>query len=145
MPLTLAGIDLAEDPALAGEQMEWVDEYEWDAIEQSQERGLTGSLMIQQGVKLYGRPITLQSNGGAWFTLTTVRALEALRDQLGTVMLLTLPRGDQHYVAWNRADGPPLKATQVFRELDPDATDYELTLRLITVAPPPEPEPDPEP
>lgn len=136
MPLTLADIDLSADPALGGEQMEWVDEYEWDVIEQTQERSLTGALMIQQGVKLYGRPITLQSNGGAWFTLATVRALEALRDQLGIIMSLTLPRGDQHYVTWNREDGPPLKAVQVFRDLDPDATDYELTLRLMTVAPP---------
>lgn len=145
MPLILADIDLSANPALGGEQMEWVDEYEWDVIEQTQERSLTGVLMIQQGVKLYGRPITLQSNGGAWFTLATVRALEALRDQLGIIMSLTLPRGDQHYVTWNRDDGPPLKAVQLFRELDPAGTDYELTLRLITVAPPPEPEPDPEP
>lgn len=145
MPLTLGEIDLSADPALAGEQMEWVDEYDWDGIEQTQERSLTGALILQEGAKLYGRPITLQSNGGAWFTLATVRALEALRDQLGIVMLLTLPRGDQHYVTWHRTAGAPVKATQVFRELNPADTDYELTLRLITVAPPPEPEPDPEP
>ncbi len=145
MPLILADIDLSADPALGGEQMEWVDEYDWDVIEQTQEHSLTGALMIQEGVKLYGRPITLQSNGGAWFTLATVRALEALRDQLGIIMLLTLPRGDQHFVTWSRADGAPLRAVPLFRSVDPADTDYELTLRLITVAPPKEPEPDPEP
>ena len=144
MPLTLGAVDLAADPDLAGDQMEWVDEFGWDAITQSQERGLTGALLIQEGVKLHGRPITLQSNGGAWFTLATVRALEALRDQPGAVMQLVLPRGDQYWVTWNRENGSPLAAKQVIRSQAMDDTVYELTLRLITVAPPPEPEPDPE-
>lgn len=142
MPLTLGAVDLADDPDLAGDQLEWVDEFEWDAITQSQERSLSGAFLVQEGVKLYGRPITLQSNGGAWFTLATVRALEALRDQPGAQMLLVLPRGDQHWVTWNRADGPPLAATQVHRALDMVDTVYELTLRLITIAPPPDPEPE---
>ena len=87
---------------------------------------------------LYGRPITLSSNGGAWFTLATVRLLEALRDQLGIVMLLTLPTGAQHYVTWNRAAGAPVQATPLFRTVNPGPDWlYELTLRLITVPPPP--------
>ena len=142
MPLTLGAVDLADDSDLAGEQLEWVDEFEWDAITQSQERSLSGALLIQEGVKLYGRPITLQSNGGAWFTLATVRALEALRDQPGAQMLLELPRGEQHWVTWNRADGPPLAAKQVERSQEMADTVYELTLRLITIAPPPDPEPE---
>ena len=144
MPLTLGAVDLAADPDLAGDQMEWVDEFDWDTITQSQERGLTGALLIQEGVKLHGRPITLQSNGGAWFTLATVRALEALRDQPGAVMQLVLPRGDQYWVTWNRENGSPLAAKQVIRSQDMADTVYELTLRLITVAAPPGPEPDPE-
>ena len=144
MPLTLGAVDLADDSELGGEQLEWVDEFEWDAITQSQERSLSGALLIQEGVKLHGRPITLQSNGGAWFTLATVRALEALRDQPGAVMQLVLPRGDQYWVTWNRENGSPLAAKQVIRSQDMADTLYELTLRLITVAAPPEPEPDPE-
>lgn len=137
MALTLDTVDLAEDSALAGEQMEWVDEFEWDPVAQEQDRSLTGAPMIQEGVKLYGRPITLESNDGAWFTLATVRALEALRDQIGKVMLLTLPTGATHYVTWNRVAGAPVVAKQLFREPIPGPDDvYLLTLRLITVAPP---------
>lgn len=144
--LTLDGIDLAADPDLGGEQMEWVDEYDWDPVEQVQERSLNGALIIQEGVKLYGRPITLSSNGGAWFRLETVRQLEALRDQPGKVMLLTLPTGAQHYVTWNRAAGAPVQATPLFRTVNPGPDWlYELTLRLITVAPPPDPDPEPDP
>ena len=143
MALTLDAIDLAADPELGGEQLEWTDEYEWEPVEQEQERSLTGALIVQEGVKLYGRPITLSSNGGAWFTLATVRQLLALRDQRGSVMLLTLPTGAQHYVTWNRVDGAAVQARPLFRLVNPGPDWlHELTLRLITVAPPPEPDPE---
>ncbi len=137
MPLTLDDLDLAADLRLGGDQLEWVDEFDWDPVEQSQERALSGTLHVQEGVKLYGRPITLQSNGGAWFTLATVRTLEALRAERGRVMLLTLPSGEQHHVIFNRTNGPPMQATPLFRRVAPEADHlYEITLRLITVAPP---------
>lgn len=146
MEFTLDGIDLAADPDLAGEQIEWIDEWEWDAVAQEQERSLTGALIVQEGVKLYGRPITLASNGGALFTLAQIRALEVLRDQPLIVMLLTLPTGAQHHVTWNRVDGSPLQAKPLFRLVNPGPTwKYELTLKLITVAPPPDPAPEPDP
>lgn len=146
MALTLDSIDLADNPDLAGEQLEWTDEWEWNAIEQEQDRSLTGALIVQEGVKLYGRPITLSSNGGAWFTLAKVRELEAMTTVPLKVMLLTLPTGDQHYVMWNRAAGPAVQARAVHRTVAPDPDwVHELTLRLITVAPPPDPEPTPEP
>ncbi|SCW38600.1 hypothetical protein SAMN05216370_0860 [Pseudomonas peli] len=137
MALTLDSIDLADNPDLAGEQMEWMDEWEWDPVEQVQDRSLTGAMIFQEGLKLYGRPITLSSNGGAWFTLAKVRELEAKAAIPAAVMLLTLPTGDQHYVTWNRAAGPAVQAQPLFREVAP-AADWlhELTLRLITVAPP---------
>lgn len=140
MALTLDSIDLADNPDLAGEQMEWMDEWEWDPVEQVQDRSLTGAMIFQEGLKLYGRPITLSSNGGAWFTLAKVRELEAKAAIPAAVMLLTLPTGDQHYVTWNRAAGTAVQAQPLFREVAP-AADWlhELTLRLITVAPPAEP------
>lgn len=142
MALTLDSIDLADDPALGGDQMEWIDEWEWDPVEQVQDRSLTGAMIFQEGLKRYGRPITLSSNGGAWFTLAKVRELEAKAAIPATVMLLTLPTGDQHYVTWNRVAGPAVQAQPLFRAVAP-APDWlhELTLRLITVAPPVPPAP----
>lgn len=147
MGLTLDDIDLAEDPALGGDQMLWVDEWEWDAIEQDQQRSLSGALIIQEGVKLYGRPITLASEGGAWFKRSKVDQLKALAEQPGKVMLLTLPSGLTHYVTFSRTEGAAVEAEPLFRRVNPGPDClYELTLRLITVAPPaPPPEPDPEP
>lgn len=137
MPLILDGLDLSADPQLGGDQMEWVDEFQWDVVAQDQQRSLSGALIIQEGVKLYGRPITLSSNGGAWFTLATVRALEAKRDTAQKIMPLTLPDGREFYVTWNRTEGAPVEATPLFRTVAPDPDWlHELTLRLITVAPP---------
>lgn len=122
------------------DQFEWVDEFEWDAIAQEQERSITGALLVQEGVKLHGRPITLQSNGGVWTPLSVVRQLEILRDQPGRVMLLRLPDGREFHVIFNRADGAPLVAKPLFRRVNPGADWlYEVDLRLITVAPPPNP------
>lgn len=140
MALTLDSIDLADNPDLGGEQLEWTDEWEWNAIEQEQDRSLTGALIVQEGIKLYGRPITLSSNGGAWFTLAKVRELEAKAAIPVSVMLLTLPTGEQHHVTWNRAAGPAVQARPVHRTVAPGPDwKHELTLRLITVAPPPAP------
>jgi len=146
MALTLDDIDLADDPDLGGDQLQWIDEWDWNAVEQEQERSLSGALIIQEGVKLYGRPITLSSNGGAWFTLATVRELEARAALPRQVMLLTLPTGATHYVTWNRAAGAAVQAAPLFRRVAPSPDWlHELTLRLITVAPPPDPEPEPDP
>ncbi|MDG9928256.1 MULTISPECIES: hypothetical protein [unclassified Pseudomonas] len=142
-PLTLAGIDLANDPELSGDQLQWVEQFaSWDPIEQNQDRTLGGALIIQEGIKLYGRPITLASNEGAWFPLSIVQQLEALRDQVGIVMPLTLQTGEQHYVTWNRAAGPAVEAVPLFRGVvyGPDDL-FNITLRLITVAPPAPPAP----
>ncbi|SFL23772.1 hypothetical protein [Azotobacter beijerinckii] len=119
------------------DQFEWVDEFEWDAVAQEQERSVSGALLIQEGVKLHGRPITLKSNGGVWTPLSVVRSLEVLRNTPSKVMDLTLPDGRAFSVTWNRADGAPLEATPLERLVNPGEDHlYDVNLRLITVAPP---------
>lgn len=138
MAMTLDTVDLGEEYDLGGDQLEWVDEFDWDPVAQEQDRSLSGALIVQEGVKLYGRPITLASNGAAWFLLSVVRQLEALRDERGRIMLLTLPTGAQHHVIFNRAAGAAVEAKPLWRQVNPGADAlYEITLRLITVAPPP--------
>lgn len=119
------------------DQFEWVDEFEWDAVAQEQDRSLAGNLLVQEGLKVHGRPITLRANGGVWTPLSTVRSLEVLRDQVGRVMPLTLPDGRIYSVIFNRADGPPLEATPIERLVNPGPDEpYDVSIRLITVAPP---------
>lgn len=131
------------DSIALDDQFEWADEFEWDAVGQERERSITGHLLVQEALKVHGRPITLRSNGGVWTPLSVVRQLEVLRDQLGKVMHLVLPDGREFYVMWRRAEGEaPLEALPLFREVNPAAeADLEVTLRFFTVAPPPPPEP----
>lgn len=118
------------------DQFEWVDEFDWDAIAQVQERSVTGVLLVQEGQKVHGRPITLQSNGGVWTPLSVVRQLEVLRDQLGRVMPLVLPDGREFSVIFDRTNGASLTAKQIHRTVNPGANEpYDVNLRLITVAP----------
>lgn len=118
------------------DQFEWVDEFDWDAVAQAQERSVMGVLLVQEGMKVHGRPITLQSNGGVWTPLSVVRQLEVLRDQLGRVMSLTLPDGREFSVIFDRTNGAPIAAKQVHRTVNPGPDElYDVNLRLITVAP----------
>lgn len=126
------------DSVALGDQLEWVDEFTWDAVAQEQERSLGGQLLVQEGLKIHGRPITLRSGGGEWTPLSVVRQLEVLRDQRLRVMPLVLPDGRSFSVIFNRADGAPLEAEPLFRTVVPQPDDdYLITVRLITVAPPP--------
>jgi len=132
------------DDVQLDDQIQWVNEFEHDAVAQTQERSITGALLVQQGIKLHGREIDLRSNGGAWTPLSVVRRLETMRDEWGRVMLLTLADSRQFHVIFNRASGPPLTAEPIFREAYPTADSvYSINLRLLTVALPPEPDPEP--
>ncbi len=43
----------------------WINEFEWNPVEQSTERSLTGALLVQEGQFNYVRPIELSGNGEA--------------------------------------------------------------------------------
>lgn len=55
----------------------WPDEFEWKPIEQKQERAIDGTLIIQEGKKKSGRPITLQpaDQSMGWVQLKHLKTL----------------------------------------------------------------------
>ena len=55
----------------------WSDEFEWKPKEQTVERAISGAAIIQEGIKVGARPITLtpDSNRG-WAKLRDVRKLQ---------------------------------------------------------------------
>lgn len=63
----------------------WSDEFDWKPKAQTQEYAIDGSLIVQEGTKLSGRPITLTaSNGQGWVKrrdLRTLMAWSALGEQ----------------------------------------------------------------
>jgi len=110
----------------------WVDEHTWTPYAQTSDYGLTGSPIIQIGMKQAGRPITLQgAEDRAWLSQATLDALKAL---LGTsIMTLVLPDGRTFSVLWDHS-GPPISATPV-KERWPGAGEKyrSVTLKLLTV------------
>ena len=114
----------------------WINEFEWNPVVQSQERSLTGALLVQEQAKLQGRPIELTGGQQAgWVARKTVLKLQDLIAAPDKVMILTLPDMRQLNVIFDRSSGSPVSATQVLEEAYPaDNSYYHLSLRLITVS-----------
>ena len=71
----------------------WSDEFDWKPIEQNQERAIDGALIVQEGKKKSGRPITLShSDGQGWIKrsdLSVIQNWSALQQvQLHMVLLI---------------------------------------------------------
>lgn len=128
MAITLDGVSLPEN-------LYWADEYDWSPVVQHQEYTLTGALVVEEGERQAGRPITLTTpDGGDWTTRATVDSLKA-KLQADNAMTLTLHDGRSFQVLWRHND-TPIEAQPAALEgvADPDAaTLYQLTLRLIEI------------
>lgn len=113
--------------------MHWLDEFEWQALAQSApEYTLGGAVVIQQGTKLAGRPITL---GGEWIWLprAVLVTLQAWADVPELEMTLAHPDGRSFNVCFAR---PALSnITPVYYLAPEDATaQYEAPhIHLITI------------
>lgn len=133
--ITLAAnaVTLTLDPDL-----QWRDEFEWFAIQETVERGLTGALIIDRAEKVKGRPITLAppSEEAAWQSRATITQLQAWESDPALTMTLSL-RGETFSVQFRRHDGAPFEAQPVVFVADPLPGGfgdwYLVTLRLIEV------------
>lgn len=71
--------------------LSWADEYTWSPVEQTKTYTTTGALLIEEGVKQAGRPITLEgSEDRTWCTRALVDQLHAWAQTPATVLTLTL-------------------------------------------------------
>lgn len=125
--MILGGVDITDN-------FVWSDEFNYNQVEQSQERTLTGGLIIQSGQKLYGRPITL---GPTWLPRSTLDELFAL-EATTAAMDLVLPDGRPFKVVFDRTRGAAIDAKPVHDYVDAaNEADwqYNVTLRLLTVEP----------
>ena len=82
LPQTVFTVDLPKD-------LQWTDELTWNKVEQSVGYSLTGSLLIEEGVKQKGRYITLAGmDNMAWITREQGIVLMAMADSAGLIMTL---------------------------------------------------------
>ena len=123
------------DTIILPDDLLWINEFDWNSVEQNVERSLTGALLVQEAQLTHGRPIVLSGNGEAgWVSRLTVKSLYALSKAANKTMSLTLPDGRQFSVIFDRANGSGVETRQLMPFAYPDDDDlYLVTLRLITV------------
>lgn len=125
---SLGGVEIPED-------VWWIDEFDWSAVEQITDRGLTGALIVHQGVKQHGRPITLQSNvNGGWVARAVVLALQAQRAQPDARFALQLADGREFLVIHDLAQSFTAEPVRPAADMT-SSTPYRIRLPLMTVAP----------
>jgi len=129
MPHTLAGI-----PINAG--CRWTDEFDWSPVKSAAEYSITGALLIDQGVRLAGRPLTLEaSDEKGWKDMTRDRVIElrALAAQAGQTFPLVLADGRSFTVIFRPGEEPLAARPLADRENPPADWPYIITLRLTEV------------
>ncbi len=114
------------------EDMQWVDEYNWQKIAQSTERALSGSLIIQQGIKLGGREITLQGEW-VWHRKDKLDTLLAWSEVAELEMTLTHYDGRAFTVAFRHEDAGIGAEPVVYRTPERPEHQYTATVRLLTI------------
>jgi hypothetical protein len=115
------------------EALSWADEYSWSPIVQSQTFTTTGALLIEEHVKLAGKPYTLEgSEDRSWCTRELVDTLKAWAATPGIQMVLTV-RGIARNVTFDHSKGALAGLPVQFFADGSVALDdwYVPTLRLI--------------
>ena len=115
----------------------WSDEFSWKPIEQNQERAVDGTLIIQEGKKKSGRPITLSpSDSQGWIkrsSLSILKDWSALQDEQFTLVFEYPHDTHQFNVIFNHTKGTintkPIKDFPTISEND----FYKATLKFIEV------------
>jgi len=124
---TLAGLQIPRG-------MVWSDEFGWSRVEKSLEYSLTGAALIDAGVRLAGRPITLQGEVDAgWIRRGALTALQALADA-NAIGAHALVLADGRTFTVQFAPGLAVEGKPLARpELPVEDYPYVATVRLITV------------
>lgn len=122
--ITLGGVTLPDD-------LQWTDEYAWSPVARASEYSLTGALVVEEAVKLAGRPITLAGEW-AWIDITTLADLRALAATPGWTGTLVLADGRSFTVAFREGG---VTAEPVFFEAPSGAVGdmWRVRLALQTV------------
>lgn len=113
----------------------WADETAWHPVEQTVQRTITGALIVSAGLRIKGRPVTLQSidENSAWVKRTVVDALRNWAAVVGQQLTLTL-NAQTYTVIFRHHEPPALIADPVKFQREVDAEDwFTVVLRLMEV------------
>ena len=115
----------------------WSDEFDWKPIEQNQERAIDGTLIVQEGKKKSGRPITLSpTDGQGWIKrsdLSMIQYWSTLQAEQFTLIFEYPHDTRQFNVIFNHGDGAiNAKPVMGFPTVS-DGDYYEVTLKFLEV------------
>lgn len=112
----------------------WTDEFDWSDLAQTDvERTLSGAYIVQQGVKVKGRPITLAppDDSMAWHTRQVVQTLQEWAKQPATVFTLEMAQGVFAVIFDNSQN--TLSAVPVFGFGGTEVQDmFRVTVKFLT-------------
>lgn len=129
----LTRLDTQESITLP-QDMRWRDEFEWNAVHQTApEYTLSGSMIIQQGIKQTGRPITLTGDW-AWLDLKTIRTLSSWCDVPELKLQLMHYDGRVFQVAFRLHEGGLAQVSPVcYTTPESESDRYTAEIRLMTI------------
>lgn len=115
-------------------QLYWQDEFDWTKLAQSApEYTLGGAIVLEQGTKLAGRTITLNSNY-ARFTRAEIRILQIWSEVPELEIIVTHPDGRTFTVCFDRPAISDISAIRPVRGAEETDTDiFHAILRFITL------------
>lgn len=117
-----------------GMALDWVDEFSWSPVQQTKTYTITGALLIEEGTRLAGRPITLEGRiETAWCARSTIKQLRTWAATPGIVLALTI-RGTARNVTFDHENGGALKGFPVLFYADGSIADADLyvpTIKLL--------------
>lgn len=113
------------------DDLDWPDEFAWSPVTQKTEHSITGSLIVDIGVRAAGRQVTLRGDRGtAWTTREVAAQLQAWAAIGGALMTLML-RGSTRQVLFDH-ERTALEWNPIDSYSDPLPTDRGwLVLRFI--------------
>ena len=111
----------------------WLNEASWSAVAQSTSYTLSGSLVVEQGVKLAGRPMRLGGDN-CWARWSLVKQLLETTHEADKEMTLTLEDGRRFTVIWNHDDGDPVEVTRLYERQPRDNDWCRLTMKFLITA-----------
>lgn len=116
------------------EDLRWVDEYAWSPVEQSVGYALAGSLIVETGTRLAGRPVTLAADADrAWIIKAALDQLYTWAGVAGKTLTLTLADARVMSVMYRHHD-VAIQAEPVMFAVPAQSGDfYVVTLRLMQV------------
>jgi hypothetical protein len=124
-----------DDTLTLPSDLEWSDQYGWSAPVASKTHTLTGAMIVQQGKRMAGRPITLESpdNERGWVKKNIVDSLMVLADKTDTDYQLLLNDGVTRRVRFDHTVTPISAKQLYFIDTPPDDHIYRITLKFVVV------------